>query len=79
MELTGEQLARVKAFGFLQLRAYSAGELAALVAAAAAAYPAVVDTVERTPLLTELLVQRFLEQFPWNRRCLTAPCRIENL
>jgi hypothetical protein len=60
MELTGEQLARFKAFGFLQLRAYSAGELAALVAAAAAAYPAVVDTVERTPLLTELLVQRFL-------------------
>ena len=60
MELTEAQAAHFDAFGFLKLRAFSDGEVRAMVAEAEAADPACSDPVERSELLTALMVTRLL-------------------
>ena len=60
MELTEAQAAHFDAFGFLKLRAFSDGEVRAMVAEAEAAEPACSDPVERSELLTALMVTRLL-------------------
>ena len=60
MELTEAQAAHFDAFGFVKLRAFSDGEVRAMVAEAEAADPACSDPVERSELLTALMVTRLL-------------------
>ena len=64
MELTEAQAAHFDAFGFLKLRAFSDGEVRAMVAEAEAAEPACSDPVERSELLTALMVRLWVPYQP---------------